>query len=214
MEREIEGKIRGHEPDQIEDLILDNWRGPEISPNDKLLIERCKNLCSLSFNGCGLKSLNNFPNLSNLIKLELSDNHLKSGLEPLSNLNELMQISLAGNQISTIEDLRPLANLPNLLSLDLYGCPVTDIEGYRDRVFEMIASLQILDGFDADGEEIDINSDEDEEDEEDEDLEGFIENEESEDDFTDEDEEANKISRKRPREGGDDDSLRKATRHK
>lgn len=214
MEREIEAKIRDHDPDQIEELILDNWRGSEISPNDKLLMERCKNLCSLSFNGCGLKSLTNFPNLPNLIKLELSDNHIKSGFEPLSNLNELMQISLAGNQISTIEDLRPIANLPNLLSLDLYGCPVTEIDGYRDRVFEMITSLQILDGYDADGEEVDINSEDDEEDEEDEELEGFIENEESEDDFTDEEEEADKISRKRPREGGDEDALKKAARHK
>lgn len=61
-----------------------------------------------------------------------------------------------------------------LVSLDLYNCPITSLEEYRSKAFELLTSLQFLDGINEKGEEIESEGEEDgeegeeEEDEEDE----------------------------------------------
>ena len=59
----------------LEELMLDGWRGTQLSPEDKLLLESFPQLHILSFTGCGLSSLANFPELPRLTKLVLTHNN-------------------------------------------------------------------------------------------------------------------------------------------
>lgn len=93
---------------EIEELILDDWKGTELSAADKVLLESFPNLQFLSMNSCGLRSLNNFPLLPKLIKLELNDNKITGGLDKLAGMKDLMQITLAGNQLRTLDAIQPL----------------------------------------------------------------------------------------------------------
>lgn len=93
---------------EVEELILDNWKCAELSVSDKTLLESFPSLQFLSMNSCGLRSLANFPLLPKLIKLELNDNKIAGGLEKLMGMKDLMQITLAGNQLRTLEDIQPL----------------------------------------------------------------------------------------------------------
>ena len=99
--------------------------------------------------------------MPNLIKLDLSDNKLSGGLEHLSGLTGVMSLVLANNRLENIEDLAPLNSLGALVALDLYQNPVVGKEGYRTRAFEMFEKLEILDGFNADGEEASLESESD-----------------------------------------------------
>ena len=166
MEYIIKSQVSNRAPGQIFELILDKWRGTKISEQEKGLLETFFNLETLSLIGCGLKTLENFPNLPNLLKLELCDNKLKGSLKSLKTLSSLTMLSLAGNQISSLEDLQDIVSLANIASLDLYGCPVTNIPDYSAKVFGMFINLQVLDGMDKNGEEVSVASEDEEEDSE------------------------------------------------
>jgi acidic leucine-rich nuclear phosphoprotein 32 family protein A/C/D len=62
----------------------------------------------LSFNSAGLKSLKNFPQLENLVRIELSDNKISGGLEDLVKYTKLDTLKLGGNNIKDLETLNPL----------------------------------------------------------------------------------------------------------
>ncbi|CAG9324975.1 unnamed protein product [Blepharisma stoltei] len=168
MEEVIHGQIKGKGIDDIDELILDSWHGSEISTEEKKMLEGYPNICFLSLAGCGLDSLANFPYLPGLLQLELSNNNIRNGLENISCLKELTHLSLEGNQFTNIDDLKPLAKLSKLVSLELIGCPISEIEDYGKSIFGMMPELQILDGCDADGNEISILTNEEEEYDEDE----------------------------------------------
>ena len=51
------------------------------------------------------------------------------------------------------------SQLEHLNSLDLFNCPVTKVDDYRSNVFDMLTSLNLLDGLNKDGEEVDEESD-------------------------------------------------------
>lgn len=177
MEGIIKSQVKDLETSDVYELILDKWRGSSILDSDKVLLESFSSLETLSLTGCGLKSVENFPVLLNLVKLELCDNKIKGSLKALSYLHSLTMLSLAGNQISSLEQLQEIAGLKNLASLDLYGCPVTLANDYSEKVFEMFSGLSVLDGMDKNGDEVSLDEEDDDEDddEEDEDLEDFIE---------------------------------------
>lgn len=198
MENIIRAQLQDTDPQDVYELILDKYRGPFLTPSDKSLIESFPNLESLSLTGCGLKSLDNFPALPNLLKLELCDNKLRGSLKPLSFLGSLTMLSLAGNQISSLIELSDISVLPNLATLDLYGCPVTGIEGYSEKVFNLFKNLQVLDGMDKEGEEVSVASEDDDEDDDDEDdeddnLSDFIEEDEEPEKRRKDDDDCNKV---------------------
>lgn len=56
-------------------------------------------------------------------------------------------------------------SLTSLVSLDLYNCPVTSLEEYRSQVFQLLPSLQFLDGINEKGEELESEGEEDGEEE-------------------------------------------------
>lgn len=185
MDELINSQVKDTDPNEVYELILDKFRGSQISVSDSLLLSKFSNLEYLSLNLCGLKSLENFPALPNLIKLELSDNKLKSNFQALGKLTSLTILSLAGNQIANIQELAPLSVLENLKTLDLFGNPLTSVQDYSHKLFDLFKNLQVLDGCDKNGEEVSVASEEESEDDEEEEddesnLEDFIDDEDEE----------------------------------
>ena len=134
----------------------------------------------LSIQGCGIASLDNFPNLQALRKLLLADNRIGGGLENLAKLTNLEELSIGGNKIASLDELKPLEGL-KLTAIDLEGCPCADgSDTYRKALFALFPTLIFLDGTDVDGNERLIDDDEDEDDFDD----------EEDDDEDDEDEDA------------------------
>ena len=105
LEAAIQAQTKDTPPDQITELVLDTCKASKVSG-----LEKFSNLKSLTLNGCGLATLEGFPALPELRRLELSDNMLSDGLEQLQDaaLFQLRSLSLAGNKFSTLEDLEPL----------------------------------------------------------------------------------------------------------
>ena len=71
-------------------------------------------------------------------------------LSEICNLTGLQSLSLANNQISEVSELEPLTSLENLMQLDLSECPIAKKEDYRKIIFEKFSNLQILDNLDVD----------------------------------------------------------------
>lgn len=190
LSKVVADQVKGTPNGEVEELILDNWKCAELSVSDKALLESFPNIQFLSMNSCGLRSLNNFPLLPKLIKLELNDNKIAGGLERLVGMKDLMQITLAGNQLRTLEDIRPLVistqtQLTSLVAIDLYHCPVATVPQYRETLFASLPVLEILDHTNKKGEDASLSDDQDLEDEEvseeeEQAADGFIDDEEEE----------------------------------
>jgi len=150
------------------------------------------NLQTLSLINLGLQSLEGFPKLGNLRKLELSDNSISSGLDGLACCPNITHLSLSGNKIKDLVILEPLKDLTHLKSLDLFNCEVTNLEGYREKVFDILKQLVFLDGFDKEEQEQeDVDGEEDDNDDDDDnevDEEGSDGSDDDDDDEEDEDE--------------------------
>lgn len=154
MEDLIKEQIADEDPSEVLELMLDGWKGENISISDKNYIEKFENLDSISFAGCGLKSLENFPNCPNLIKLDLSGNQIKDGISHLKHLTELMQINFIGNLIEDVNEFQCFARFGSLVYLEIEGCPLAQDANARKKLFDMIGCLKIVDGFDQDGRSI------------------------------------------------------------
>lgn len=180
MEKRIELEKRGRPAEEIVDLNLDNCRATQIDG----LTDEFKNLESLSLINVGLTTLKGFPNLPNLRKLELSDNRISGSLNLLSGCPRLQYLNLSGNKIKDIEPLEPLQkDFQELRNLDLFNCEVTSLDKYREKVFELLTTVQYLDGYDRENkEEID-----DDEEDEDGDAEEIDDEEDGDDDDDDDD---------------------------
>jgi hypothetical protein len=164
MEQAILDACGGTPLEEVESLTLDS----KCKSASVVGLEKCVKLEELSANNCGITSLEGFPSLPILTKLELSDNRISGGLAALKNLPSLVELSVAGNAIGSVDELLALKDAP-LVVLDLVGCPCSDdSQEYRDKVFGMFPSLQALDGKDKDGEELELGSDDDDDEEEEE----------------------------------------------
>ena len=146
MQKRIKLERRRRDVSKITELNLDNCRSNDIVG----LTSDFVNLESLSLINVGLQSLNKFPRLPKLKKLELSDNRISGGLQVLSGCPKLRLLGLSGNRIRDIDTLKPLAELNNLWSLNLFNCEVTNLDDYRGRVFEILPQLTYLDGYNKD----------------------------------------------------------------
>ena len=105
LESAVAAQTAGMQADQVMDLVLDTCKATKVTG-----LEKFSNLRTLTLNGCGLTTLEGFPTLPALRKLELRDNNLSDGLEALQDaaLFQLKSLSLAGNKFATLEDLEPL----------------------------------------------------------------------------------------------------------
>ena len=182
-------KIDEHiEEEDTEEIILDEIEIVEISPELKKKLESLQDVSILSMNDCQLKSLANFPNLPNLVRVELMNNSFPAEeLKHLAGLKELQSLSISDNDIKTVDDLKVLAGLP-LAQLDVSGTELAKQADYRDRLFEMFKQLDILDNKDKEGNEVDYDEEEFD-DEEFDDEEGDEFDDDEEDDMDDDEEE-------------------------
>ena len=178
----------------VEELYLDDIDIGIISPELKRELEKLPNLMCLSLNNCGLTSLANFPAKLSLIRLEMMENKFDpKELTQISNIKTLQSLSLGSNTINTNKDLEPLKNLNGLIQLDLSETNLSKNENYRESVFQLIQSLQVLDNLDLNGKEFeysdDDEDDEDGDDDEDDDDEDLDEDGEGDEDDEDDDDE-------------------------
>ncbi|EDW08955.1 acidic leucine-rich nuclear phosphoprotein 32 family member A isoform X2 [Drosophila mojavensis] len=159
MEKRIELERRARKANQILELNLDNCRSTSIVG----LTDEYTALETLSLINVGLTTLKGFPKLPNLKKLELSDNRISSGLHYLTTSPKLQYLNLSGNKIKDLETLKPLKEFKNLNILDLFNNDATQVENYREKIFKMLPSLNFLDGFDCNDEEVQSEGDDDDE---------------------------------------------------
>ena len=154
-------------------IALDGITINHISDEVKTYLENFKSLEELSMVNCNLNTLQNFPELPSLIKLDLSDNHIKdTDLSELLKYKKLQELRMANNNgISNFSEIKKLESLP-LTFIDFSDCPVSKMEGYREKFYENFKNLKILDLCDKEGKEWD--EDDEEEEEPDEDDNGFI----------------------------------------
>ena len=154
-------------------IALDGITINHISDEVKTYLENFKSLEELSMVNCNLNTLQNFPELPSLIKLDLSDNHIKdTDLNELLKYKKLQELRMANNNgISNFSEIKKLESLP-LTFIDFSDCPVSKMEGYREKFYENFKNLKILDLCDKEVKEWD--EDDEEEEEPDEDDNGFI----------------------------------------
>lgn len=161
-------------------IVLDGQLINHMTDDVKKYLENFKNLEELNLALCNLNSLQNFPDLPKLSKIELSDNHIKG--EDLSNLTKyknLSELRIANNNIKNIDEIKCLESLSELTFIDLTDSPITNMENYRDILYEIFKKLKYLDGVDKDGNVYEEDDDdyEDEDEELDEDDNEFIDDE-------------------------------------
>jgi len=143
--------------DDVQEISLDTLELGKLTPEIKAAIEKHKDtLVFLSLNECQLTSLENFPNLPKLSRLELTDNKIPgSELAKLASFTDLQSLSFGGNQLKEFKDLEALKGLSQLAQLDLFGCPIENSDDYRKKVFEIFKELSILDNKDQEGNDVD-----------------------------------------------------------
>lgn len=113
----------------------------------------------LTLNDCGIVSLENFPTIPSLIRLDLVFNSIPGDhLQYLAGSRHIQTLMLGANKIEKIEDLVPLKQMRSLLQLDLLNNNVVKLPGYRAQVFSMFPSLSILDTLDKIGKDAFNNS--------------------------------------------------------
>lgn len=107
-----------------------------------------------------------------LFQLQLADNKITGKLDLLTIYENLIRLDICNNPIESINELKPLvesickqqAGLKNLTELSVIGCNFAK-GNYRDKIFQLLPNLKLVDNYDVNGEFI---AEEDEEDEEDE----------------------------------------------
>lgn len=161
MKTRIETELSGKEASTFRELNLDSCRATQIEG----LTDDWTSLEILSLINVGLTTLNGFPKLPNLRKLDLGDNQIANGMYNLIGCPQLTHLNLSNNQISEWDVLTPLAKLENLSRLDLSNCEIARDVEYKEKIWKMLPNLSFLDGFDRNDQE-DVEEDESEDDEE------------------------------------------------
>ena len=176
----------GTTPEKVVTMYLDEkFKSATVEGE---LLAKCENLKTLSCASCGLTTLAGFPALANLKDLSLNDNRIADGLEALVGCKALSSLSLANNKLANVDDLKAVAEELTLSVLELEANPLTENEDYHEKVMTMMPTLNVLDGRDEFGNEIEDDDDDDDEDEDDEDDEDEDEDDDEDDEDEDEDE--------------------------
>ena len=165
----------GTTPEKVVTMYLDEkFKSATVEGE---LLAKCENLKTLSCASCGLTTLAGFPALANLKDLSLNDNRIADGLEALVGCKALSSLSLANNKLANVDDLKAVAEELTLSVLELEANPLTENEDYHEKVMTMMPTLNVLDGRDEFGNEIEDDDEDDDEDEDDEDDEDEDEDE-------------------------------------
>lgn len=147
-------------PSEFDSLILDDQQlNRELTGDDKKYLEEFVNVELLSFSNTGLTSLANLPELPELKRIELNGNGLGgSTLKELLKYKQLHTIKFADNNVTDFGEVEALKD--SLLgNLSFAGNPIAELPDYRDRMFELLPELELLDGKNQAGEEIESDED-------------------------------------------------------
>lgn len=143
-------------PSELVELKLDGVEITNISLELKEKLSEFINLNLLTMNECNLMSLENFPDLPNLTRLELCDNFFDGdSLQYLTNSKKLQSLVLGGNKIRKMEDIESLKNLENLIELDFLGSEICEVENFKENIFASFKKLLLLNNLDIDGNDLD-----------------------------------------------------------
>ena len=159
--KELQILLGNHEPKEIEELNLDKFTEEikSLEPYHKEGLELYNNLIHLSLNDIGLENLSNFPEIKCLMILSLKYNKLKGDdLEVIPKLYpNLYKLKISFNQIDSIDKLSCLNKL-QLKKIEVKENPFTKIDNeYRNKIYKMIPSLEIVDQMQKNGQEIDTS---------------------------------------------------------
>lgn len=155
----IQEQSKGAPDDQVYVIELESIPLKKISPELGSKLEKFTSLQYLAFNNCELESLDNFPELKGLIRLDLISNKLDGDqLEHILGSRYLQTLYLSANQFSSVSELKPLQKLTNLLQLDLVANDLTKDQNYIKKVFDLLPSLKIVDSTNLDGTTNDVIS--------------------------------------------------------
>jgi len=147
----IEKQIKNTPKHQVYVIEIESIPFRHITKDLQTYMESFSSLQYLAINNCGLDSLENFPKLPSLIRLDLISNNLVDGFSNLKNSKYIQTLFLSANQISYYNSLDSLSFLGNLLQLDLIANPITLKSDYSDEIFKKFPSLKFLDSKDRNG---------------------------------------------------------------
>lgn len=99
----------------------------------------------LNFWGFNLSDVHILEKMPNLQVVALSINNITT-LQPFANCDQLRELHLRRNLISTFDELRWLMDLPDLRKLALAENPICADPSYRNKVIRMLPQLDELDG--------------------------------------------------------------------
>ena len=151
--------LGSHQPEEIEELVLDEFTNNIGSFNldQKKGLEFYKNLIHLSLNNIGLENLSNFPAIKSLMILSLNNNKLKGddfSIIPKLYPN-LYKLKISENNIESIDNLSVLSQL-QLKKIEVKDNPFSKNDNeYRDKLYKLIPSLEIVDQKQKNGQEVD-----------------------------------------------------------
>ena len=111
-----------HNPEQIEELYLDNLINEELTEEHKKVLEEYINLNKLSLSDNSLKTLNNLPSLPSLKILELKKNKIDgNNLEIIFTLYPLLyKLKLSNNIIISLDIFKKTIGT-KLRKIEIYG---------------------------------------------------------------------------------------------
>ena len=172
--KQLQDFLGPHKPEDLEELILDEFDKDITSLNtdQKESLELYSKLYHLSLNNIGLENLSNFPEIKGLMYLSLNNNKLTG--DDFSIISKiypnLYKLKISGNNIQSIDKLNCLNEL-QLKKIEIKDNPFTkNDKEYRDKIYKMFPSVEIVDQKLKNGQEIDTSdygnmssSDEDEE---------------------------------------------------
>ena len=115
-------------------LILDDLNLQQITDEDKEYLEGFTECQYLSLNSTQLKSLHNLPKLPKLVRLDIMDNTIESGLEMIFEQYGSMEgedaglrvLKLGNNRIKDFQEIEKLKGLTKLMQLDLTKNPINE----------------------------------------------------------------------------------------
>ena len=213
---ELQNLLGDHQPEEIEELCLDEFTEniKSLQPYQKEGLQLYNNLIHLSLNNIGLENLENFPEIKCLMILSLKNNKLKG--DDFSIIPELYpnlyKLKISFNQIESIDNLSSLKKM-KLKKLEVKENPFTKNDNeYRDKIYNLIPSLDIIDQMMKNGQEVDTtdygNDSSSSDDEEDENMEDN-EDEEDDDDSDEKDGNSNDSEEEYYEENEDDEGGKK-----
>ena len=159
FQQKLQELIGVNKPEDIEELVLDEFCKDTKSLNleQKEGLELYTNLIHLSLNNIGLENLSNFPNIKGLMYLSLNDNKLTGedfSIIPKMYPN-LYKLKISGNNIDSIDKLSCLNQL-HLKKIEVKKNPfIKNDNQYREKLYKLIPTLEIIDHQLKNGQEID-----------------------------------------------------------